>query len=84
MLLGFGGKRFDNARGLPGRAPQGFPKRFPQGFPKGGPKGFHGFPGGVVAGVSEGVSEGFPWVSGGFRDKFSREQLSEIVYFATS
>ena len=38
----------------------------------------------VSAGVSEGGSDGFPWVSGGVRDKFSREQLSEIVYFATS
>ena len=38
----------------------------------------------VSAGVSEGVSEGVPWVSGGFRDKFNPEQLSEIVYFATS
>ena len=32
--------------------------------------------------VSEGVSEGFPWVSGGFREKVHIKRITEIIVFA--
>ena len=71
--------------------PHGFPKGFFQGLRGGSKGGYEGCAGRVPKGfrrgfrrVSEGVSEGFPWVSGGFHDKVSREQLSQIIYFATS
>ena len=32
--------------------------------------------------VSEGVSEGFPWVSGGFREKVNIKRITEIIVFA--
>ena len=43
-------------------------------FPKGFRKGFRR--------VSEGVSEGFPWVSGGFREKVNIKRITEIIGFA--
>ena len=55
---------------------RGFWRASWKGSERGLRRGFHmGFRGGFRGG---------PWVSGGVRDKFSREQLSEIVYFATS
>ena len=59
-----------------------------RGSPKGVLEGFREVSEGVSeevsAGGSEGVSERVSWVSKGFCDKFSLEQLTEIFYSATS
>ena len=64
---------------------QWFPSRVARGFER----GYEGCAGRVPRGfrrgfrrVSEGVSEGFPWVSGGFREKVNIKRITEIIVFA--
>ena len=58
------------AKGVRGGGYEGCAGKVPKGFRRGFRR------------VSEGVSEGFPWVSGGFREKVHIKRITEIIVFA--